>query len=47
VLGLALLELDGDDTRYERVGFIAFHPMHSNRFESWIAGWTQQTMTLI
>jgi hypothetical protein len=47
VLGLALLKLDGDDTRYEGVGFIHFYPMHANSFESWIADWTQQTVTLI
>lgn len=46
-LGLALLKLDGDGTRYKRVGFIAFHSVSSRRFESWITGWTQQTITLI
>ena len=34
VLGLALLKLDGDGTPYKRVGFIAFHPVSSPRFES-------------
>ena len=47
VIGLSLLELDGDDTRYERVGFTLFYPMHLNRFELWIEGWTQRTITLI
>jgi hypothetical protein len=47
VLGLALRKLDGDGTRYERVGFIVFHSVSSRRFESWIAGWTEQTITII
>lgn len=37
VLGLALCRVHGDNTQYERVGFIAVQPMQSNRFESWIA----------
>lgn len=50
VLGLVLAKLDGDaanDTKYERAGFFRFFPMHSSKFETWISGWTQQTITVI
>lgn len=50
VLGLALRKLDGnhgDDAKYERVGFLRFYPMHSSSFKTWIADWTQRTITVI
>jgi hypothetical protein len=47
LLGLVLRKLDGDVTRYERVGFVSFHSLPSHRFESWMANWTQQAITLV
>lgn len=47
VLGLVLVKLDGENTKYERVGFVAFHQICPKRFELWIQSWIQQTITLI
>lgn len=47
LVGLVLIKCDGVDTQYERVGFISFRTMPLKEFESWVAGWTQQTITLV
>lgn len=47
-LDLVLLKLEGNDTQYKRVGLFRFYSgMNPDMFTLWIAGWTQQIITLI